>query len=336
MNSINNVNNTILSKGFIDMDIDNKTDIIAEINRIRKEKNVVILAHYYQEGEIQEIADFVGDSLALSQNAEKTNADIILFAGVNFMAETAKILCPDKKVLLPDLNAGCSLADSCPADEFEEFVKAHPDHTVISYINTSTNIKALTDIICTSSNAFQIVNSLLKDEKILFAPDKNLGDYIKRMTGRENMIIWNGACHVHEEFSLERILELKKEHPDAKIIAHPECKKPVLMMSDHIGSTASLLKFTKNDESKKYIVATESGILHQMKKENPEKEFIPAPPNDSTCACNDCNFMKLITLKKMYLTLLYEKPEITIDEEIRIKALKPIKRMLEISAKLGL
>ena len=336
MNSINNVNNSIISKGFIDMEISEKTDIISEINRLRKEKNVVILAHYYQKGEIQEIADFVGDSLALSQNAKKTNADIILFAGVNFMAETAKILCPDKKVLLPDLNAGCSLADSCPADEFEKFVRANPGHTVISYINTSTEIKALTDIICTSSNAFQIVNSLPKNEKIIFAPDKNLGDYIKRITGRENMVIWDGACHVHEEFSLERILELKKEYPDAKVIAHPECQKPVLLISDHIGSTASLLKFTKNDESKKYIVATESGILHQMRKANPDKEFIPAPPKDSTCACNDCNFMKLITLKKMYLTLLYEKPEIIIEENIREKALRPIKRMLDISAKFGL
>ncbi|MBN1182152.1 MAG: quinolinate synthase NadA [Bacteroidales bacterium] len=336
MNNINNVNNSIQRNGFINVPVDDKINIIDEINRLRKEKNAVILAHYYQEAEIQEIADFVGDSLALSQNAEKTEADIILFAGVNFMAETAKILCPEKKVLLPDLNAGCSLADSCPADEFEKFINDHQGYTVISYINTTTEIKALTDIICTSSNAFQIVNSLPKDEKIIFAPDKNLGDYIKRMTGRENMVIWNGACHVHEEFSLERILEIKKEYPDAKVIAHPECKKQILLISDHIGSTASLLKYTKLDNSKRYIVATESGILHQMKKYNPQKEFIPAPPKDSTCACNDCNFMKLITLKKMYLSLLYESPEITIEEEKRKRALKPIKRMLEISAKLGL
>ncbi len=322
--------------GFVDVKINEKTDIPAAIKKLKKEKNAIILAHYYQEGEIQDIADFVGDSLALSQEAEKTNADIILFAGVHFMAETAKILNPGKKVIIPDLNAGCSLADSCPPDQFEKFLKQHPEHTVISYINTTTEIKALTDIICTSSNAVEIIESLPKDEKILFAPDKNLGNYIKSITERENMVVWEGACHVHEEFSLEKILELKNEHPEAKIIAHPECEKPVLLVADHIGSTSSMLKYTIKNESKKYIVATESGIIHQMKKNNPNKEFIPAPPKDSTCACNDCNFMKLITLKKIYNSLVYELPEILIEEDLRKRAKKPIKRMLEISEKLGL
>jgi quinolinate synthase len=309
---------------------------IKEIQRLRKEKNAVILAHFYQEGEIQDIADFVGDSLALSQQAAKTDADIILFAGVHFMAETAKILAPSKKVLIPDTEAGCSLADSCPPAEFEKFVAAHPDHTVISYVNTTASIKALTDIICTSSNALQIVNSLPEDEKIIFAPDRNLGNYIKSVTGRENMVIWDGACHVHEEFSLEKILELKNEHPDAKIIAHPECEKPILIVADHIGSTSSLLKFTRQDNSQKYIVATESGIIHQMKKENPDKQYIPAPPKDSTCACNDCKFMKMITLKKIYNCLTDEKPEIIIEESLRKRAEVPIRRMLDISAQLGL
>ncbi len=309
---------------------------IKEIQRLRKEKNAVILAHFYQEGEIQDIADFVGDSLALSQQAAKTDADIILFAGVHFMAETAKILAPSKKVLIPDTEAGCSLADSCPPAEFEKFVAAHPGHTVISYVNTTASIKALTDIICTSSNALQIVNSLPEDEKIIFAPDRNLGNYIKSVTGRENMVIWDGACHVHEEFSLEKILELKNEHPDAKIIAHPECEKPILIVADHIGSTSSLLKFTRQDNSQKFIVATESGIIHQMKKENPDKQYIPAPPKDSTCACNDCKFMKMITLKKIYNCLKEEKPEIIIEESLRKRAEVPIRRMLDISAQLGL
>ena len=327
--------NNIKKNGFIDLEIETDLDLVSEINRMRKEKNAVVLAHYYQEGEVQDIADFVGDSLALSQEAAKTKADIIIFAGVHFMAETAKILSPQKKVLLPDLNAGCSLANSCPADKFADFVNENPNHTVISYVNTTAAIKALTDIVCTSSNALEIVESLPKDEKIIFAPDKNLGNYIRSISGRD-MLIWDGACHVHEEFSVERILELKKEHPKAKIIAHPECEKPVLIIADHIGSTSSLLKYTISDESTEYIVATESGIIHQMQKSNPDKLFIPAPPKDSTCACNDCEFMKLISLKKIYTSLKYEQPEIKLDEETIRKAVKPIQRMLDISEKLGL
>ena len=325
----------IAEKGFVDREIDPDTDIIREINRLRQEKNAIILAHYYQEGEIQDIADFVGDSLALSQKAEKTDADIILFAGVHFMAETAKILSPEKKVLIPDLNAGCSLADSCPPGEFKSFIDQYPGHTVVSYVNTTAEIKALTDIICTSSNARQIIESLPEDEKIIFAPDRNLGNYIRSVTGRD-MVIWQGACHVHEEFSLERILEIKDLEPEAKIIAHPECEKPILIIADHIGSTSALLKYTETDSGRKYIVATESGIIHQMKKRNPDKVFIPAPPKDSTCACNDCNFMKLITIKKLYNCLKYELPEVTVDEEISRKAVHSIKRMLEISERLGI
>ena len=309
-------------------------ELISEINRLRKERNAIILAHYYQEGEIQDIADFVGDSLQLSQQAAKTNADVIVFAGVHFMAETAKLLSPSKTVLLPDLDAGCSLADSCNASDFKVFLKKYPGYTVISYVNTTAEIKAVTDIICTSSNALEIVRSLPENEKIIFAPDRNLGNYIKSVTGRD-MVIWNGACHVHERFSLEKILELKKDNPDAKIIAHPECEKPVLLISDFIGSTSALLKFTKNDTAIKYIVCTESGILHQMKKEHPEKVFIPAPPNDSTCACNDCQFMKLITLKKIYLSLRNNRFEIKLSDEIIEKAAKPIRRMLDLSDKLG-
>jgi len=322
-------------KGYIDKEIDNSINIINEIYKLKKSKNAILLAHYYQEGNVQDIADFVGDSLGLSQKAAKTKADIIVFAGVHFMAETAKILAPNKKVLLPDLNAGCSLAESCLYEDFETFKKKHPDHTVISYINTTARIKTLTDIVCTSSNAVKIVESLPKDEKIIFAPDKNLGNYINSITGRK-MVIWNGACHVHKEFSLERILELKKENPEAKIIAHPECEKQILIVADHIGSTSSLLKFTIEDSAEEFIIATESGIIHQMKKNNPGKIFIPAPPKDSTCGCNDCNFMKLITTKKVYNCLKYEQPEIVLDEEIRIKAEVPIIRMLEISEKLGL
>lgn len=322
-------------RGFVDRDVDASVNLVGEIGRLRKEKNTVILAHYYQEGKIQDIADFVGDSLALSQQAAKTEADIILFAGVHFMAETAKILAPDKKVLIPDTQAGCSLADSCPPDEFAAFKARYPDHTVISYVNTSAEIKALTDIICTSTNALQIVRSLPEEEKIIFAPDRNLGSYIQRVTGRE-MVIWDGACHVHEEFSLERILELKKAHPDAQIIAHPECEKPILLVSDHIGSTASLLKYTIRDTGRTYIVATESGILHQMRKANPGKTFIPAPPKDSTCACSDCNFMKMITLKKIYNTLKYEMPEISLEQNLMDRARGSILRMLEISEKLKL
>jgi len=332
MNNINSIE--LLKRGFVDKEIDKNIDLFGEIEKMRKDKNAVILAHYYQEGDIQDIADFVGDSLALSQKAADTDADIILFAGVHFMAETAKILASDKKVLIPDLNAGCSLAESCPADEFVEFKKKFPDHTVISYINTTAEIKALTDITCTSTNAMEIVNSLNKNEKIIFAPDRNLGNYINSVTGR-NMVIWDGACHVHEEFSLERILELKKEHPDAKIIAHPECQKPILIVAEHIGSTSSLLKFTDQDKAQKYIVATESGIIHQMKKNNPQKMYIPAPPKDSTCACSDCRYMKLITIRKLYNCLKYELPEVIVDEEISRKAVISIKRMLEISARNG-
>jgi len=325
----------IISKGFVDMPVDTSLNLVDEINRMRKEKNAIILAHYYQTSDIQDIADFVGDSLQLSQKSAKTSADIIVFAGVHFMAETAKILSPEKKVLIPDLNAGCSLAESCKPEDFKKFLEQYPGYTVISYVNTSAEIKALTDIACTSSNAMQIVSSLPYDEKIIFAPDKNLGDYIKKVTGRD-MVIWQGACHVHEEFSLEKIIELKRLNPDARIIAHPECEKPILLIADHIGSTSSLLKYTAEDSAKVFIVATESGIIHQMKKANPEKEYIPAPPNDSTCACSECNFMKLITLKKIYNCLKYEMPEVNVREEIRIKAVRSIQNMLDISERLGL
>jgi quinolinate synthase len=332
MTSVNNIN---IDKGYIDKDISPSIDIAFEIKKLCKEKNAVILAHYYQESEVQDIADFVGDSLDLSRRAADTKADIIVFAGVHFMAETAKILSPEKKILIPDLMAGCSLADSCPPDEFSAFLKQYPDHTVITYVNTTAEIKAMTDIACTSTNAIQIVNSLPEDEKIIFAPDRNLGNYIKSQTGRD-MVIWEGACHVHEEFSLERILELKKEYSDAKVIVHPECEKPIRIIADHIGSTSSLLNFTKSDNAMTYIVATESGILHQMKLASPQKTFIAAPPNDSTCACNDCKFMKLISLKKIYNTLKYELPEVVLDKELIEKAQGSIKRMLQISDKLGL
>ena len=310
-------------------------DLIKEINRLRHEKNAVILAHYYQTEDIQDIADFLGDSLGLSQKAAVTDAEIIVFAGVNFMAETAKIISPQKKVLIPDLNAGCSLAESCPAEEFMLFREKYPDHIVISYVNTTADIKALTDITCTSTNAVQIVESLPMEQKIIFAPDRNLGNYINSITNR-NMVIWDGACHVHEDFSLERILEIKKDNPGAKIIAHPECQKPVLIVADFIGSTSALLRFTKDDSSQKYIVATESGILHQMRKSNPDKLFLPAPPKDSTCGCNDCRYMKLNTLEKIHDCLKYESPEIRIEENIRKRAEKPIRRMLEISKQLSL
>jgi quinolinate synthase len=309
--------------------------IIAEIKKLKEEKNAIILAHYYQTGDIQDMADFVGDSLALSQKAASNKADIILFAGVKFMAETAKILAPDKKVLLPDMNAGCSLSDSCDPVEFEKFIKQNPDRTVITYVNTSAEVKALSDIICTSSNAVQIVESLPPEEKIIFAPDRNLGNYILNKTGRD-MLIWNGACHVHEEFSLEAIIKLKNENPEAKIIVHPECELPIRLIADYIGSTSSLLQFTKKDSSKSYIVGTEPGIIHQMKKENPDKIYIPAPPKDSTCGCSECAFMKLITVEKILNCLRNEKPDIILDNEILRKARKPILRMMEISEKLGL
>jgi quinolinate synthase len=308
----------------------NKSELISEINRIKKEKNAVIMAHYYQMGDIQDIADVVGDSLALAQKAAKTNADIIVLCGVHFMGETAKILSPNKKVLVPDLEAGCSLADSCPADDFEAFVKAHPDHTVISYVNTTAAVKALTDVVVTSTNAKKIVDQFPKDEKLIFGPDKNLGNYINSVTGRE-MLLWNGACHVHEEFSVEKLLKLKKLHPEALVLAHPECKQTLLLLADFIGSTQALLNYATESDKQSFLVATESGILHEMQKHNPAKEFIPVPPNDSTCACNECNFMRLNTMEKLYQCLLNESPEIYVDEEIRKKAVKPILKMLEMS-----
>lgn len=310
-----------------------KTALISEINRLRREKNAVIMAHYYQTGDIQDIADMVGDSLALAQYAAKTDADIIVLAGVHFMGETAKILSPLKKVLVPDMAAGCSLADSCPSAEFEKFVKAHPDHTVISYVNTTAEVKALTDIVVTSTNAKKIVDALPQNAKIIFAPDRNLGNYINSVTGR-NMLLWNGACHVHEQFSAERLVELKKEYPNAKILAHPECKNVVLMLADFIGSTQALLNYATQNSDNEFIVATESGILHQMKKQNPEKTFIPVPPIDSTCGCNDCKYMRLNTLEKIYNCLLTEQPEIKVDEKTAKKAVKPIEKMLELSERL--
>ena len=330
-----NIVNIIKEYGFCNIEPDASLNILWDIQRMKKDKDAIILAHYYQEGEIQDIADYVGDSLALAQIAEKNNSKIILLAGVYFMAETAKILAPDKKVLIPDFNAGCSLADSCPPEKFKKFIDKYPNHTVISYVNTTAEIKTLTDIVCTSSNALKIIESLPKDEKIIFAPDKNLGNYIKSISGRD-MIIWDGACHVHEEFSVEKILELKKQYPKAKIIAHPECQMPVQIIADHIGSTSSLLKFTIQDKSNEFIVATESGIIHQMKKENPDKIFIPAPPKDSTCACNDCEYMKLINLKKIWATLKYEMPEIILNTETIEKAGYSINRMLKISDEIGL
>ncbi len=320
--------------GFLNINIDPTIDLFHEIELLKKEKNAVILAHYYQEPDIQDVADFIGDSLGLAQQAEKTEADVIVFAGVHFMAETAKILNPHKKVLLPDLKAGCSLADSAPAPLFRAFKEKYPGHIVISYINCSAEIKALSDIICTSSNAQKIIESLPADQKIIFAPDKNLGAYLIKKTGRE-MVLWNGACMVHEIFSLEKITKLKAMHPRAKLIAHPECEDHVLRIADYIGSTTGLLKFSKNDDAQEYIVATETGILHQMQIESPHKVFIPAPP-DNHCACNDCPHMKLNTLEKLYLCMKYEAPEIVMEESLRAAARKPIERMLEISKRYGL
>src|ERR671913_1012681 len=321
--------NELEEKGFLDVDIDPTLDLFAEIERLKKEKNAIILAHLYQEPDIQDIADYVGDSLWLAQQAAKTEADMIVFAGVHFMAEGAKILNPSKKVVIPDLKAGCSLSESCPPPLFKKFKEQHSDHVVISYINCSAGIKALTDVICTSSNAKAIVESFPPDQPIIFAPDKNLGAYINKVTGR-NMLLWNGSCMVHEIFSLEKITRLKVKHPDAKFIAHPECEEPVLRIADYIGSTTGLLKYTQTDDSKEFIVATETGILHQMMKASPTKTFIPAPP-DNACACNDCPHMKLNTLEKLYLCMEYETPEIHMDEKIRLAARKPIDRMLEIS-----
>ncbi|MBK7816846.1 MAG: quinolinate synthase NadA [Sphingobacteriaceae bacterium] len=324
----------LLDKGYLEKDIDPSLDLFEEIKTLKKQKNVLLLAHYYQNNDIQDIADYIGDSLGLAQQAEKTKADIILFAGVHFMAETAKILNPTKKVLIPDLKAGCSLADSCPPDKFSEFKKSHPDHIVITYINCTAEIKALSDIICTSSNAVQIVESLPLDKKIIFAPDKNLGAYINKKTKR-NMVLWDGSCMVHEIFSLEKLIKLKIQNPNAKIIAHPECEAAILEHADFIGSTTALLNFTKKSNDKEFIVLTETGILHQMQKTSPNKTFIPAPPNNS-CACNDCPYMKLNTLEKIYISLKYEQPELVMNKDLMEKAKLPILKMLELSAKFGL
>lgn len=321
-------------KGFVDEKIDPTLDLFAEIEKLKKEKNAIILAHYYQEPDIQDIADYIGDSLGLSQEAAKTEADVIVFAGVHFMAETAKILSPDKKVLLPDFKAGCSLADSCPPHLFRKFKEKYPDHIVITYVNCTAELKALSDIVCTSTNAVQIVESLPKDTKIIFGPDRNLGAWVAKKTGRD-LVLWNGACMVHEIFSREKIIKLKERHPRALFIAHPECEEAVLKMADYIGSTTGLLKYTMNSDANEFIVATESGIIHQMEKENPTKTFIPAPPNNS-CACNDCPYMKRNTLEKLYLCMKNGSPEVTVPADIIVKARKPIERMLQISADLGL
>ena len=319
-----------VDNGYVDAPVEAGIDIKKEILRLKQEKNAVILAHFYQRPEIQDIADFIGDSLALAQIAANSNADIIVMCGVQFMGETAKVLCMDKKVIVPDMSAGCSLADSCPADEFEKFVNAHPGHTVISYVNTSAAVKAHTDIVVTSSNARKIVDCLPADEKIIFGPDRNLGNYINMQTGR-SMLLWDGACHVHEQFSTEKIMKLKEQHPEAKVLVHPECRKQVQMVADKVGSTKALLDYAVNSECKEFIVATESGILHEMVKKCPDKTFIPAPPEDGTCSCNECSYMKLITLEKLYNSLRYELPLVEVDPEIAAKAIKPIKRMLEMS-----
>lgn len=319
-----------VDKGYVDAPVDSMLDLKKEIGRLKKEKRAVVMAHYYQKGEIQDVADYIGDSLALAQKATEIEADIIVMCGVHFMGETAKILCPDKKIIVPDVNAGCSLADSCKAEDLEKFIAAHPGHTVISYVNTTAAVKALTDVVVTSGNAKEIVESLPENEKIIFGPDRNLGEYINAQTGRQ-MVVWDGACHVHEKFSLEKILELKKEHPGAKILVHPECKKPLQMIADKVGSTAVLLKYACESDEKEFIVATESGILHEMQKKCSDKVFIPAPPNDSTCACNECSYMKLNTLEKLYNSLLYELPVVEVDEKIIDRARKPIERMLEMS-----
>ena len=322
------------AKGFLDIAVSPELDLFLEIERLKKEKNAVVLAHYYQDADIQDVADYIGDSLGLAQQAEKTKADLIVFAGVHFMAETAKILNPDKKVVLPDLKAGCSLADSAPGYLFKAFKEKYPDHLVISYINCSAEVKALSDIICTSSNAEKIVESIPREQPIIFAPDKNLGAYLIKKTGRD-MVLWNGACQVHEIFSLEKITKMKVRYPNAKVIAHPECEEPVLRLADYIGSTTGLLNYTKKDPSMEYIVVTETGILHQMQLSSPQKTFIPAPPTNN-CACNDCPHMKLNTLEKLYLCMEYEQPELLMDPTLMIAARKPIERMLEISARFGL
>lgn len=330
----NNVDVSVKEKGFLDFKIDPTLDLFLEIEKLKKEKNAVILAHYYVHPDLQNISDFLGDSLGLSQQAANTNADIILFAGVHFMAETAKILSPNKKVLIPDLNAGCSLADSCLVEDFKKYKAKYPDHIVISYINCSADIKAETDIICTSTNALQIIESLPPNQKIIFAPDKNLGRWISEKTGRE-MKLWDGSCQVHEIFSLEKIERLIEENPTAKFIAHPECEEQILNLAHFVGSTTALLNYSINDTSDTFIVATEAGIIYQMEKDSPNKKFIPAPPNNA-CACNDCPYMKMNTLEKVYLTLKYEAPELLMDENLRVKALAPMQKMLEISKQVGL
>jgi len=321
-------------KGFLDLPVDPSLDLFAEIEKLKKEKNAIILAHYYQEADIQDVADYIGDSLGLAQQAATTDADVIVFAGVHFMAETAKILNPTKTVLLPDLNAGCSLADSAPAAAFKKFREDHPDHIVISYINCTAEVKALSDIICTSGNVEKIIESLPREQKIIFAPDRNLGAYVNKLTGR-NMLLWDGSCQVHEIFSLEKILGLKREHPEALLLAHPECEEIILKEADFIGSTTQILKYATGSPAKEFIVATEAGILHQMEKDSPEKTFIPAPPSNA-CACNDCPYMKLNTLEKLYLCMKYQLPEIKMDEQLRLAAKKPIDAMMEISRRAGL
>ncbi len=321
-------------KGYLDIDVDPTLDFVAEIRRLKKEKNAVILAHYYQESEIQDVADYIGDSLGLSQKAATTDADVIVFAGVHFMAETAKILSPIKKVLLPDLKAGCSLADSCPAPVFRQFKEKYPDHVVVSYINCTAELKTLTDICCTSTNAVQIIDSIPRDQPIIFAPDMNLGKYLIKKTGRD-MVLWNGACMVHEIFSAEKITKLRVRHPNAKFIAHPECEPHLLEMADFIGSTTGLLKYTINNEATEFIVATEAGILHQMEKSSPHKTFIPAPPNNN-CACNECPHMKRNTMEKLYVCMEYGQPEIILPEWIIEQGRACIDRMLDVSAKAGL
>ncbi len=317
-------------KGYIDEPVDPDIRLVEEINRLKKEKNAVILSHFYVESELQDIADYVGDSLGLAQAAAHTDADIIVFVGVHFMAETAKIINPSKKVILPDLKAGCSLAESAPADAFAEFKAQYPGHKVITYVNATADLKTMSDIVCTSANAKKIIDSFPEDEKLIFGPDKNLGNYLNSITGR-NMVLWDGACMVHEKYSVEKIIDLMDQYPEAEFIAHPECEKPVLLLAKHIGSTTSLLNYTKSSPAKKFIVATESGIIHQMKKANPGKIFIPAPAVDSTCGCNDCTYMKLNSLQKLYICLKHEQPEVSLPMDVIEKARVPIERMLEIS-----
>ena len=321
--------------GYANEPIPEGTDLKKEIRRLCKEKNAIIMAHYYTIGDLQDIADFVGDSLALAQKAATTDADVIVMCGVHFMAETNKILCPDKTVLIPDLNASCSLAESCPADEFADFVAAHPDHKVISYVNTSAATKAVTDVVVTSGNARQIVESFPEDQPLIFGPDKNLGNYINSITGRE-MLLWDGACHVHERFSVEKLVALKKEHPDAKVLVHPECKGAIVKLADVVGSTARLLKYATSSDETTFLVVTESGILHQMQKACPEKTFIPVPPDDATCACNECNYMRLNTLEKVYNALKFGWPTVDVPKKVAERAVRPINKMLEISERLGL